>query len=159
VRFLFQTAKSIPGLADLSFGDWEKTCAALPGQLTEETIRVAVVGPIKSGKSTFLNALLRGDYLKRGAGVVTSIVTRIRGGERLKATLYYKSWTEINEDMERALVLFPRSTGVRRRIVSTSVEAERSELQQALNSLNVDLRISETPATTIWCCCPVTAGI
>jgi len=39
-----------------------------PGQLTEETIRVAVVGPIKSGKSTFLNALLRGDYLKRGAG-------------------------------------------------------------------------------------------
>jgi len=30
VRFLFQTAKSIPGLADFSFGDWEKTCAAIP---------------------------------------------------------------------------------------------------------------------------------
>jgi GTPase SAR1 family protein len=144
VRFLFQTAKSIPGLADFSFGDWEKTCAALPGQLTEETIRVAVVGPIKSGKSTFLNALLRGDYLKRGAGVVTSIVTRIRAGERLKATLYYKSWTEVNEDMERALVLFPslnwRSAEDR---FDIRRERERSELQQALNALNADLRISE----------------
>ena len=26
-------------------------------------------GPIKSGKSTFINALFGGDYLKRGAGV------------------------------------------------------------------------------------------
>ncbi|MCK7509209.1 MAG: dynamin family protein [Desulfobacterales bacterium] len=45
-----------------------------------DTIRVAVVGAIKSGKSTFLNALLKGDFLKRGAGVVTSIVTRVRAG-------------------------------------------------------------------------------
>jgi GTPase SAR1 family protein len=144
VRGLFQTARSIPGLADVSFGDWEKTCAAVPGQLTEPTVRVAVVGPIKSGKSTFLNALLRGDFLKRGAGVVTSIVTRVRAGERLKATLYYKSWNEVNADMEQALVLFPslhwRSAeepfDLRR-------ERERSELQQALNALNADLRISE----------------
>jgi GTPase SAR1 family protein len=144
MRFLFQTAKSIPGLADFSFGDWEKTCAALPGQLSEEIIRVAVVGPIKSGKSTFLNALLRGDYLKRGAGVVTSIVTRIRAGERLKATLYYKSWDEVNADMEQALILFPsltwRSTEERFDIRRTR---ERSELKQALNTLNADLRIAE----------------
>jgi len=144
VRQLFQAARSIPGLADVSFGDWEKTCAELPGQLTKPTIRVAVVGPIKSGKSTFLNALLRGDFLKRGAGVVTSIVTRVRAGERLKATLHYKSWSEVNADMEQALVLFPslywRSAedhfDIRR-------ERERFELQQALKALNADLRISE----------------
>jgi GTPase SAR1 family protein len=144
VRWLFLTARSIPGLAEVSFGDWEKTCAAVPGQLTEPIIRVAVVGPIKSGKSTFLNAMLRGDFLKRGAGVVTSIVTRVRAGQRLKATLYYKSWSEVNADMEQALVLFPslhwRSAedafDIRR-------EKERTELQQALNALNADLRISE----------------
>ncbi len=144
VRALFQTARSIPGMADVSFGDWEKTCAAVPEQLSEPTVRVAVVGPIKSGKSTFLNALLKGDFLKRGAGVVTSIVTRVRAGERLKATLYYKSWDEVNADMEQALVLFPslhwRSAEDR---FDIRRERERSELQQALSALNADLRISE----------------
>ena len=141
---LFRTARSIPGLGDYSFGDWEKTCAGLPAQLAEETIRVAVVGPIKSGKSTFLNSLLKGDFLKRGAGVVTAIVTRVRSGERLKATLYYKSWSEVNEDMEQALVLFPhqswRSTEER---FDIRRERERTGLKLALSALNAEQRISD----------------
>ena len=144
VSALFRTAKSIPGLANLSFGDWEKTCAALPGQLDMETIRVAVIGPIKSGKSTFLNCLLKGDYLKRGAGVVTSIVTRVRSGDRLKATLYYKSWEEVNEDIRQALVLFPslnwRSA---EGPFDLRQDRERSDLRQALGALNADQRISD----------------
>ncbi len=104
---LFATAKSIPGMSEYSFGDWENACEGLPRQLGEEVIRVAVVGPIKSGKSTFLNAILRGDFLKRGAGVVTSIVTRVRPGEQLNATLYFKNWQEVNADMEQALALIP----------------------------------------------------
>jgi GTPase SAR1 family protein len=144
VQQLFMAARSIPGLAEVGFGDWEKTCAALPGQLAEPIIRVAVVGPIKSGKSTFLNSLLRGDFLKRGAGVVTSIVTRVRAGARLRATLFYKSWDEVNADMEQALVLFPslhwRSAEDR---FDIRKERERSELQRALNDLSTDLRISE----------------
>ena len=70
-------------------------------------MRVAVVGSIKSGKSTFINAFLKGDYLKRGAGVVTSIVTRVRKGSGLKATLYFKPWEEIHSDLEHAMVLLP----------------------------------------------------
>jgi GTPase SAR1 family protein len=141
---LFRTARAIPGLADYSFGDWEKTCAGLPPLVAEETIRVAVVGPIKSGKSTFLNSLLKGDFLKRGAGVVTAIVTRVRSGERLKATLYYKSWSEVNEDMEQALVLFPhqgwRSTEER---FDIRRERDRTGLKLALSALNADQRISD----------------
>ena len=141
---LFRTARAIPGLADYSFGDWEKTCAGLPPLVAEETIRVAVVGPIKSGKSTFLNSLLKGDFLKRGAGVVTAIVTRVRSGERLKATLYYKSWSEVNEDMEQALVLFPhqswRSTEER---FDIRRERDRTGLKLALSALNAEQRISD----------------
>ena len=107
IQSLFQSAKSIPGLSDSSFGDWEKTCESLRRQLDEEVIRVAVVGPIKSGKSTFLNSILRGDYLKRGAGVVTSIVTRVRAGGAPKATLFFKNWDEINADIQQSLALFP----------------------------------------------------
>ena len=94
ISALFRNARSIPGLSNYSFEEWEKTCDSISEEIAREIIRVAVVGPIKSGKSTFVNSLLKGDYLKRGAGVVTSIVTRIRCGPSLKATLYFKFWEE-----------------------------------------------------------------
>jgi hypothetical protein len=70
-------------------------------------IRVAVVGPIKSGKSTFINSMIGKDYLKRGAGVVTSIVTRIGHGRDLCARLFFKSWDDINQEINKAASLLP----------------------------------------------------
>lgn len=106
-RGLLETCRQVPGMARQVFGEWEKTIADIRTRLTEEILRVAVVGPIKSGKSTFVNSLFGGDYLKRGAGVVTSIVTRIREGKRLRATLTFKSWDEVNADIEQALAMIP----------------------------------------------------
>ncbi|RLC10893.1 MAG: hypothetical protein DRH43_05365, partial [Deltaproteobacteria bacterium] len=56
-----------PGLSSLE--GWKSTTTRIERQLGEETIRIAVVGSIKSGKSTLVNAIFGGDYLKRGAGV------------------------------------------------------------------------------------------
>jgi GTPase SAR1 family protein len=98
---------SMPELDGQPFEDWRRSLAGIRQQLAEDVIRVAVVGAIKSGKSTFVNALLGDDFLKRGAGVVTSIVTRIRAGKRLRARLFFKSWDEVNADIEQAMVLFP----------------------------------------------------
>jgi GTPase SAR1 family protein len=136
---LFSTARSIPGTSEHIFDVWDKTHAGINKQLLEETIRVAVVGPIKSGKSTFINSLFKGEYLKRGAGVITSIVTRVRSGDRLRAKLLFKSWDEINADMVQALVLFPtlelqtenNGFDIRRK-------KERIDLQKALDSLGSD---------------------
>jgi GTPase SAR1 family protein len=140
---LISKAKSIPGMAETSFGDWEKTCRGLPDQMAEDMMRVAVVGPIKSGKSTFLNSMLKGDYLKRGAGVVTSIVTRVRSGDRLSAHLYFKSWNEVNAEMQQALVLFP---SLERRKNNSNFdirkENERRQIQEALKSLSSEQLIS-----------------
>jgi len=145
VQELFAAAKSIPGLEDHSFGEWEKTSAQLPRQLEEDIIRVAIVGPIKSGKSTFLNSIFKGEYVKRGAGVITSIVTRVRSGERLRAKLFFKSWNEINAEIEQALVLFPtgnwRSAGSGFDIRQAK---DRHELKQALGELNADQLISRS---------------
>ena len=94
-----RAAQGISGLGGQRLTEWADTCAGIRRQLSEETIRVAVVGAIKSGKSTFTNALLGGDYLKRGAGVVTSIITRIRVGDTLNARLRFKSWDEVNAAM------------------------------------------------------------
>jgi GTPase SAR1 family protein len=140
---LISKAKTMPGMAETSFGDWEKTCLGLPDQMTEDMMRVAVVGPIKSGKSTFLNSMLKGDYLKRGAGVVTSIVTRVRSGDRLSAHLYFKSWDEVNAEMEQALVLFP-SLEWRKNNSNFDIrsENERHQIQKALKSLSAEQLIS-----------------
>jgi GTPase SAR1 family protein len=140
---LFLDARSITGTSDHTFANWQKTCDAINSQMSGEIIRVAVVGPIKSGKSTFINSLFKGEYLKRGAGVVTSIVTRIRNGKKLKAKLLFKSWNEINSDMEQALVLFPslewRNENYR---FDIRQKKERMDLQKALISLNSEHLIS-----------------
>ncbi len=86
---------------------WKGICRQVRKPDEFSTVHTAVVGPIKSGKSTFVNALMGRDYLKRGAGVVTSIVTRIRKGKKLTAQLTFKSWEEVNGEMQRALTLFP----------------------------------------------------
>jgi GTPase SAR1 family protein len=141
---LISKVKSMPGMAESSFGDWKKTCRELPAQMSEDIIRVAVVGPIKSGKSTFLNSMLRGDYLKRGAGVVTSIVTRVRSGGRLRAHLFFKSWGEVNAEMEQALVLFPSQDWRKNNMKFDIRQAdERRRIQEALKSLSSEQLISQ----------------
>ncbi len=66
ISTLITKAKSFQESTDKFFIDREKLCINLRKRLGEDIIRIAVVGPIKSGKSTFLNALFNGDYLKRG---------------------------------------------------------------------------------------------
>ncbi len=145
VTSLIADAKSVyNGISDQSFDDWEKICGNINQQVSRDLIRVAVVGPIKSGKSTFTNSIFQGDYLKRGAGVITSIVTKIRNGDSLQAKIIFKSWDEVNSDIEQAMVLFPALTwyseedrfDIRRK-------KDRSALQQELDSLSSDLLVSE----------------
>jgi GTPase SAR1 family protein len=145
VSALFSTAKSIPGMADYSFGEWEKTCESLPQQLAQNTIRVAIVGTIKSGKSTFLNSIFKGDYVKRGAGVITSIVTRVRNAKRLRAKLFFKSWEEVNAEMEQALVLFPSAKWLSEDgRFDIRQKKEREKLQRALGELSEEQLITRS---------------
>ncbi len=141
---LLASAATVPGLSGEQFDRWRRTLDVIAAQMSEDVVRVAVVGAIKSGKSTLINALLGGDYLKRGAGVVTSIVTRIRSGANLKATLYFKSWDEINADVEQALVLFPAGEWRSRKAAfDLRQTGDRQALAQALNALDADLLIRD----------------
>ena len=145
VTGLFATAKTIPGMADYNFGEWEKTCESLPEQLAEITIRVAIIGTIKSGKSTFLNSIFKGEFVKRGAGVITSIVTRVRNAERLRAKLFFKSWDEVNAEMEQALVLFPSVNWLPEDgRFDIRQKNERTKLQKALGELSEEQLITRS---------------
>jgi GTPase SAR1 family protein len=126
------------------FDAWQEACGDIHQQISEEIVRVAVVGPIKSGKSTFTNSLFGGDFLKRGAGVVTSIVTRIRSGLELKAILYFKDWDEINADLDQALTMLPsweaRDDG---KAFDIRREQDRQALADALEELSNDQLITD----------------
>jgi len=144
VHALIDQAETILDGNKAVFDQWKRSCGSIDSYLRDHVVRIAVVGAIKSGKSTLVNALLSDDYLKRGAGVVTSFVTRVRQGEQLRARLYFKSWDEVNEDIKHALVLFPTEEwrseqhdfDIRR-------TPDREDLANALEALDHDMRISQ----------------
>ena len=97
--------KQIPGIVDNSFENWENALRDIPERLRSGLIRIAVIGAIKSGKSTLINSMAGSDFLKRGAGVATSIVTRIQKNDAMSAKIRFKSWDEINSRIEKSLRL------------------------------------------------------
>jgi GTPase SAR1 family protein len=141
---LVSSVQNKPVFAETRFNDWQKTCATISRQISDEVVRIAIVGPIKSGKSTLINSLFDGDYLKRGAGVVTSIVTRIRSGDELQAILYFKSRDEVNREIASALDLFsswePESGQGPFDIFR---EQDRNSLKSALEEMSGDMHITD----------------
>jgi GTPase SAR1 family protein len=140
---LIQQAEVDLGNSAAVFDQWKRSNANIAKNLTDHVMRIAVVGAIKSGKSTLVNALLQGDYLRRGAGVVTSIVTRIRSGKKLKASLYLKSWDEINAEIEQALVLFPSEQWQREdQRFDIRRTRDRNDLTAALDTLDSEMHLA-----------------
>ncbi len=144
LRLVIRKAESIDGVSHDPLEAWKATTNTVHRQLGEEMIRVAVVGSIKSGKSTLVNALFGGDYVKRGAGVVTSIVTKIRPGTSMKARLEFKTWDDVNTDMSQALILFsasPQESDDGQFDINR--EEDRVRLQKDVSGLNAGRLISE----------------
>ena len=144
VSALLEQSDVVLGHSTSSFEQWKQTCSTIAKNLQDHVVRVAVVGAIKSGKSTFVNALLGKDHLKRGAGVVTSIVTRIRKGALLNARLFFKSWDDINAEIEQALVLFPADQWQpQHSYFDIRRKQDREDLASALDGLDKDLRVAQ----------------
>ncbi len=141
---VFETVSQLPGVQGRPFSRCEEALARLQAQEETRRVRMAVVGPIKSGKSTLTNALFGGDFLKRGAGVVTSIVTRIQPGDHPSAVLTFKTWEEVNQELEEALILVPSFVAARpEKGVDLRLESDRRELARALAQLGPDQLIAQ----------------
>ena len=78
---LEKLAESLQWKDALQLRHWQETLQHAEARLQQAKVRIAVLGAVKSGKSTLLNALLGADRLRRGAGILTSIVTRVQPGE------------------------------------------------------------------------------
>ena len=88
--------------AGLQGQHWQKVLSQVQAHVTEDTCRLAVVGAVKSGKSTMINALVGQDLLRRGAGILTAMITRVQPGPESQAVLRFKGWDEINGEIRKA---------------------------------------------------------
>jgi GTP-binding protein EngB required for normal cell division len=69
-------------------------------RIQNETFEIGVFGRVSAGKSSFLNHLLGGKILPTGVTPVTSIPTRVRFGERPRATVEFAQGDPIMIDLE-----------------------------------------------------------
>ena len=72
-----------------------KDCEALAGRDT--SFQIAVAGTIKAGKSTLINAILKGQYASVSVTPETAVLTKFRYGERDEITTSFyseKEWEE-----------------------------------------------------------------
>ena len=94
---------------------------------------------MKSGKSTFINAMQGRDLLKRGAGIITAFITRIRSEAEERGWVEIKSWQEINAEVNEALSMAALPRGYERvEPIDLRREEDRSALHQFVQELKED---------------------
>jgi hypothetical protein len=121
---------------------WLKVLSQVQAHVSEDICRLAVVGAVKSGKSTAINALLGQDLLKRGAGILTAMITRIQPGPEPQAVLKFKEWPQINGEINRALGLLP--------VPRLREHAAPLDLRQATDRELLFLVLREAQKEEIW---------
>ncbi len=115
----------------------------------ESLLRVAVIGAVKSGKSTLINSLLGRDLLKRGAGIITAFITRVRTGGVPGGWIELKPWPLVLEEVDACLRMLPLSleeSGIHgpvdlhdaggRELLRGCLERVRTEWQQEAGQLD-----------------------
>ncbi|GAB6061378.1 hypothetical protein JCM30394_01070 [Deferrisoma palaeochoriense] len=130
VVFLLETFRELVGAEGAGVDPWIERLRSLEGA---NGFRLAVAGTVKSGKSTLVNALVGRDVLRRGAGIITSLVTRVRPGPEPRARLRLKGWAEVNREATDAALLLAAGDDGRR--VDLRSEADRRRLREALDEL------------------------
>jgi hypothetical protein len=88
---------------------WRDHLSQVQDSLQDSLLRVAVVGSVKSGKSTLINSLAGKDLLKRGAGIITAFITRILTNGEIGGWVELKPWSQIADEMNTALRMLPVS--------------------------------------------------
>ncbi|MEL6494633.1 MAG: dynamin family protein [Cyanobacteria bacterium J06623_7] len=102
--------------------------------------RLLVLGDMKRGKSTFLNALIGENILPSDVNPCTAILTILRYGSEKKVTVYF------NDDREPEVIDFP---SFKTRYTIDPAEAKRLEREKRLAFPNVSQAIVEYPLTLL----------
>lgn len=86
---------------------WREHLGRVHASLEDTLLRIAVVGSVKSGKSTLINALAGKDFLRRGAGIITSFITRVQTNDAQGGWVELKGWPQILQELNGSLHMLP----------------------------------------------------
>jgi GTPase SAR1 family protein len=75
--------------------DLQEDLQEIEGRLERRVLSVALVGQFKRGKTSLLNALIGEEILPTGVLPITAIVTQVRWGEALRATVRLQDGSEV----------------------------------------------------------------
>lgn len=125
---------------------WRDHLDLVQRALQDPLVRIAVAGSVKSGKSTLINALLGADLLKRGAGIVTSFITRIRCNAVHGGWVEFKSWEEVHQDIRGAVAMLPLTEGpsVPSKAYDLRKSAHRESLMKTLAAVQAEFQHSRS---------------
>lgn len=90
-----------------SAASWREQLGRAEASLHDPLLRIAVAGSVKSGKSTLINTLVGGELLKRGAGIITAFITRIRTEGEAGGWVELKSWPQVHDELNAAVRSLP----------------------------------------------------
>ena len=83
--------ESVAKLENIAANERIKTAVQLIAKkLNSDVFSLVVVGQFKRGKTTFINALLGEDLLPTAIIPLTSIITVLRYGDKLRITAFFK---------------------------------------------------------------------
>lgn len=77
-------------LGEMKLNTSQKHVQGLKETLLRSSFKVLVLGEFKTGKSTFINALLGEEVLPSFATPTTAVINEVKYGEKKRALLYYK---------------------------------------------------------------------
>lgn len=98
-------------LGESAAAKWRGYLAGACESFKDHLLKIAVVGSVKSGKSTLINSMIGADLLRRGAGIVTAFITRVVSGEAKGGWIDLKSRAQINSEINQALRMLPVFAG------------------------------------------------
>jgi hypothetical protein len=110
VEILRETIEGLEQLdlvENVAVSRWTEHLRQVEASLEDSMLRIAVVGSVKSGKSTLINALLGRDLLKRGAGIITAFITRVRTNGAPGGWVELKPWSQILDELNGTLQMLP----------------------------------------------------
>jgi hypothetical protein len=112
-----------------------RAAAALREQLDESRFNVVAFGAFERGKTTFVNALLGADVLPSAVVPLTSIVTAIRWGSDVRATIEHLDGRAEDEEVSDlpAFVTEPGNPGNRRGVARAIVTYPSPDLQDGVS--------------------------
>ncbi len=126
---------------------WREALSRVKVSLEDQLLRIAVVGSVKSGKSTLINTLLERDLLKRGAGITTAFITRIKTSRDLGGWVELKPWKQVLEEINESLKLLPLPQGESHEMLDVDLRRpeDRDRLRDRVRRIQRDWQQARGP--------------